>query len=151
MSRNNGLTNGQEVFAMGVNQLCLQFIAREEKESGEVHFPQITWACYFQQSFVIISLTSWFNPWPWIIPLYVLITQNSWKEWESALFWCKDSQKPRLLIWPFFPYSFSYGVLCPLLLLLIISCVKTTAWEPSPCSWSSAELAVIDTESVEKD
>ena len=37
-SRNNGLTNGQEVLALGVNQLCLQFIAREEKESSEVPF-----------------------------------------------------------------------------------------------------------------
>ncbi|XP_041910072.1 phospholipid phosphatase-related protein type 5 [Arvicola amphibius] len=33
-SRNNGLTNGQEVLALGVNQLCWQFFAREEKESA---------------------------------------------------------------------------------------------------------------------
>lgn len=30
-SMNNGLTNGQEVLAFGENQLCRQFIAREEK------------------------------------------------------------------------------------------------------------------------
>lgn len=28
-SRSNGLSNGQEVLALGVNQLCQQFIARE--------------------------------------------------------------------------------------------------------------------------
>jgi hypothetical protein len=106
-SRNNGLTNGQKVFELGVHQPPRRFIARGGGGIRRSRFPWIIWACYFQQSFIIILLSLAFDHESFLSLLEYKTLGNS-KEAESSFSFGKESQKLWLLIWPFFFFLFTF-------------------------------------------
>lgn len=100
-SRNNGLTNGLQVFALGVHQPARRFTARGGGGIRQSRFPRIIWACYFQQSFIIILLSLAFDHESFLSLLEYNKTLGNYKEAESSFSWHKESQKLWLLLWPF--------------------------------------------------